>query len=175
MDNIDITRIESLLTNKPYKRYIKATLGKVSVKILDPISFRETEIILSGNPQTKPDSAILNIWTTTEDVYFVRNNKVVLNEGLVIAYQEDIDQALSVNSVSDEELKAALSGKYFNVKALLDKFTSPTPVERMLALATEMDRPVKTITAIKEKLSELQAKEYENMGLMTQPELLDEN
>ncbi len=174
MDSIDTTRIESLLTSKPYKRYIKATLGRVVVKILDPISLKETEIVLSGNPAQKPKSCILDIWTPAEDIYMRRNNSIILNDGLIIEYAEDIDQAPSVNAVSDDEIRAALAGKYFNMRAMLDKFTSPIPVERMLALATEMDRPVKTIAAITEKLAELQAKEYENTGLLTQPDTSEE-
>lgn len=167
MDNLDITRIESLLTNKPYKRYIKVTISRVSVKILDPISLRETEVILSGDPQNKPDSAILNVWTPAEDVYLRRNNKNIFNEGLILEYNEDIDSALNANSVSDEELREALTGKFFAIKALLDKFTSPAPAQRMLAMAEELDRPVRTIDAIKSKLADLQAKEYENIGLLT--------
>jgi hypothetical protein len=137
------------------------------------MSLRETEIILSGDPKQKPETAILDLWTAAEDVYFRRTNRNILNEGLIIDYGEEIDQPLGTNAVSDDELRTVLSGKYFAVKAMLDSFTSPAPAERMLALAEEMDRPVKTIEAIKSRLSELQLLEYENTGLLTNP--IDEN
>ena len=149
------------MSNNPYKKYIKVTLGRVSCKILDPISGEQVEVILEGDPKLKPDTCILEIWTQVEDTYFQRANKSILNEGLVISYESEAITVEFPNSVSDEDMTEALAGKFMQVKNLLDKFTSTVPAERMLNLAEDMNRPVKTIDAIKARLSELQKLEYE--------------
>ncbi len=157
----DTSRMQSLLANEPYKRYIKAVLSRVAVKILDPISLRESEVILSGDPAKEEQSAILDLWTPMEQVYFERSNRQILGEGLVIEYSKSIKPVTSVNTISDEEIDAALNDRFFTLKNLLDKFTSPAPVSRILAKAQDMNKPVKTIDAIKARLSELQVAEYE--------------
>lgn len=157
----ETSRIQSLLANEPHKRYIKAVLSRVSVKILDPISLRESEVILSGDPSKEEQSCILDLWTPMELVYFERNNRQILSEGLVIEYNKSVKPVASVNVISDDEIDAALNDRFFTLKNLLDKFTSPAPVARVLAKAQELNKPVKTIDAIKARLSELQVGEYE--------------
>ena len=73
-------------------------------------------------------------------------------------YVKDYESRLA----KDKEGKTLPCKALDRVKALLDKFTSVAPVARMLAIAEEMDRPVKTVDAIKSKLAELQANEYED-------------
>jgi hypothetical protein len=160
MEN-NMNQIASLMSKEPYKRYIKATLGRVVVKILDPITGQQVEVVLSGDPKLKEESCILDLWTSTEQTYFERNNKQILGEGLLVDFKESIEAVPTANNVTDTQIVDALTGKFFQVKKLLDGFTSTAPVERMLTLAEEMNRPVKTIDAIKGKLAELQISEYE--------------
>ena len=47
------------------------------------------------------------------------------------------------------------------VRSLLAKLDSTTAVARVLRLAEDLNKPVATINAIKEKLATLQQKEYE--------------
>jgi hypothetical protein len=160
MEN-NMNQIASLMAKEPYKRYIKATLGRVVVKILDPITGQQVEVVLSGDPKLKEESCILDLWTSTEQTYFERNNKQILGDGLLVDFKESIEAVPTANNVSDAQIIEALTGKFFQVKKLLDGFTATAPVERMLTLAEEMNRPVKTIDAIKGKLAELQQLEYE--------------
>lgn len=157
----ETNRMQALMSNEPYKRYIKAVLSRVLVKILDPISLREVEVILSGEPDKKEDSCILDLWTPVEVVYFERNNQIILNEGLIVEYKQSIKTTPSVNVITEEELEAVLAERFFALKSLLDKLTSPAPVLRLLAKAEQMNKPVKTIDAIKSRLAELQRAEYE--------------
>lgn len=157
---MDNSRIEALLANEPHKRYIKAIISRVVVKILDPISFAETEVVLSGDPKDKPKSCIVNLWTPMEAVYFERNNESVLKEGLVVEYGESITPPSSVNAITDAEIERVLGEKFFTLKNLLETFTSPAPVLRILSKAEELNKPVKTIDAIRGRLAELQAQEY---------------
>lgn len=159
MDSND--RLASLLANEPYKRFIKATISRVSVKVLDPISMTATEIILSGDPKKEEVGTILDLWTPIEFTYFERNNRIILEEGLLVEFSKSIKPVASVNSITDDDIRAALSEKFFTIKNMLGNFTSPAPVQRILEIAEEMDKPVKTIEAIKARLSDLQAKQYE--------------
>lgn len=149
-------------TGKPVARYRKAILGKVGVTIIDPIEGKPTDIIIEGNPADpeKQNDVIITFWTDFEHDFFRRTNKILLSRGYLAICSDDVDEAtISVNEVSDEDLREALNKPYFAIKALLDRFTSPAPVLRMLRMAEEMNKPVGTIEKIKERVSELQREE----------------
>lgn len=164
MDTNTSTRIEALLSNEPFKRYIKAIISRVSVKILDPISLAETEVILSGDPAKEEPGCILDLWTPMEVVYFERNNRQILAEGLLVDYVKSVQPVPTVNNVTDADIDAVLNDKFFSLKNLLKQFTSPAPVLRVLERAKALNKPVKTIEAITARLSELQAEEYEGLN-----------
>lgn len=160
MEDID-QRLKSLMMNEPHKRFIKAVISRVSVKILDPVSLQPSEVILMGDPKDEPEDSILDLWTPVEVVYFERNNKQILKEGLIVEYNKSIKTEPSVNLLSDEEIDTILNDRFFTLKNTLDKLTSPAPVHRILMRAEQLDKPTKTVKAIQARLSELQAGEYE--------------
>jgi hypothetical protein len=164
MDNSSANYFDTVNTamqnNTPHSRWIKVQLAKVALKVIDPLTGTRKEIIVEGNPQTERERCIHNCWSPFETAYFERENQYLILNGAVIRYGEGIETPVSPNMISDEDLQAALTKKFFAVQALLNQFTSPVPVQRMLLLAEEMNKPVGTINAIKERLAALQAEEY---------------
>jgi len=147
-------------TGKPVAQYIKAIVGRVGLSIIDPFTKMPTDIILSGTPgEVDDEDIVIVLWTEMENEYFRRVNKVLLQKGIIAPYTKELVEEISVNEVEEDVLREALSKPYFATKALLDKFTSPVPVMRMLRIAEEMNKSVGTISAIKERLSELQRQE----------------
>lgn len=153
----------AMVHGEPIARYRKTTNGKLNVKVLDQISGTPTDMILEGNADNGDESAILTFWLPVEEAYFTRANKYHLAQGMIVPYFKKDEVVVSPNAITDEELQTALTGRFFQVKSWLDKFTSPVPAERMLAMATSMNKPVGTINAIKTRLAELQAEEYEKV------------
>ena len=146
---------------EPVARYKKAITGRVAVTMIDQFSGMPVDRILSGNlgdPNVILDDISVIMWTDFENEFFRKANRILLERGyLALAEPTEDAVEVSVNEISDEDIMVALNKKYFAVKALLDKFTSPNPAVRMLALAEEMNKPVGTVNKIKERLSELQA------------------
>jgi len=120
-------------------------------------------MILEGNAANGDEAAILVFWLPVELAYFERANKYHLAKGTLVPLIKREEVTISPNMVTDEELEAALNSKFFSVKNLLDKFTSPVPAERMLEMATKMNKSIGTINAIKAKVAELQVEEFEKV------------
>lgn len=139
--------------------YIKPITAKVVVRVIDPFEGKPTDLVLKGdpaNPETDKEDIIIKCWTDYENEYFRRVNKDLLERGLIAPYTEKVKKEISVNEITEEELRDLLQQPYFAWKTKLDEFTSPIPVKRMLRIAEELNRPIKTINTIKEKLSGLQ-------------------
>lgn len=143
----------------PLAGYIKGVKGIVHVNTIDTFNGTPVVITLKGDPVDKTvdvDDITIFLWTKFELDYFRKANKTILAEGILAPYTKETIEKISVNEVSDEELEAALKKKFFAVRALLNKFTSPAPVVRLLHMAEDLNRPVGTISAIQNRLSELQ-------------------
>jgi len=143
---------------KPVAKYIKAILGRVGVTVIDPFTGQPTDIVLTGDPADEKarEDIIVTLWTQFEHEYFRRTNRLLLERGALAPFTEEIVHEISVNEVSDDVLRDALGKPFMAVKHLLEKFTSPAPVMRLLNMALEMNRPAGTVNAIKKRLSELQ-------------------
>lgn len=149
----------------PVARYIKPIVGAVCVSIIDPFSGMPTDVMLIGNP-ADPDvdreDITVTCWTDYENEWFRSSNRLQLSKGHVAPYTEKIEQEISINEISDEEIKALLEQPYFAWNTRLEEFTSAVPVRRFLRIATEENRPVRTIEIIQDKLSRLQRGEDDN-------------
>jgi len=147
-------------TGEPVARYKKGIVGGVGLTMIDSFTGQPKDVILIGNindPKTSIDDISITLWSELEHDYFRKANRVLLEQGYLVLLEAEMEVIEpSVNEVSDEVLKEALGKKYFAVKALLDKFTSPLPVMRMLQIAEDMNKSVGTVNKIKEKLSKLQ-------------------
>lgn len=144
---------------EPVATYIKPITAKVAISIIDPFDGRPTDIILKGDPadpEVDEEDIIIELWTDFEHEYFRRANKLQLDRGYIAPFTKEIKEEISVNEITDEELRDVLGKPYFAWKNQLDEFTSPIPVKRMLKIAEEMNRPIKTINTIKERLSNMQ-------------------
>ena len=144
---------------EPLAGFIKGVKGIVHVNAIDTFNGTPTVLTLKGDPVDKTvdiDDITIFLWTQFEYDYFRRANKVLLAEGILAPYTKETVEAISVNEISDEDLEIALRKKFFATRALLNKFTSPAPVMRLLHMAEDMNRPVGTISAIQKRLSELQ-------------------
>ena len=146
--------------NAPHSRWMKVLLSKVSVKVLDPMSGTPVEIIVTGDPIKEKDQCIINCWTPLETAYFERNNQYHVLNGNIVPFNKPIVIPTSINTLSDEEIVVVLDKKFMAVKSLLTKLDSTVSVSRVLQHATEMNKPVATINAIKARLAELQQLEY---------------
>lgn len=144
---------ESMHEGKPYATYKKTVLGRVVVRLLDPIRLIEIEEVLSGDPNDNPESAVVNVWSSSEDKYLKRNNKPHLEDGTLIPCEPSDMEIDDLNQISDEDVEELLSQPFFSMKNRLDTFTSTVPVRRFLHMAEKMNRPVKTLDYIKQVLS----------------------
>jgi len=150
---------EVMQEGKPYATYKKTVLGRVLVRLLDPIRLIETEVVLSGDPNDNPESAIVSVWSSSEDKYLQRNNKPHLESGMLIPCEPAEMEISNLNQISDEDVEEILSQPYFTLKNRLSTFTSTVPVRRFLIMAEKMNRPIKTIDYIKEVLSGMETED----------------
>ena len=148
---------EAQATGEPVARYIKAIKGNVAVEVIDPFTGGPTTVVLHGDTsKDNIDNVIITAWTPFENEYFRRSNRKLLDGGFVAPYSEEIVREMSVNEISDNEIREILAQPFFSLKALLDSLTAIAPVNRVLAIAEDMNKPSGTIKAIQVKLSELQ-------------------
>lgn len=151
---------EAMQNNEPHSRWKKVQLAKVLVKVIDPLTGLPADVIIEGDPAKYSESVIYNCWSAYETAYFERNNQYHILNGSIIKYNKGIEIPTSDNALSDEALIEILDKKYMALDTYLKKATSVTPVKRLLDLATERDKPVKTVKAIEKRLAELQQAEY---------------
>ena len=148
---------------KPDSRWIKVQLAKVLVKMIDPLSGEAIEKIIEGDHNVTPEASIVDCWTPLETAYFTRQNKYHILNGNIVPFSKPVEAVKleSPNTITDEEIVEILEKKFMAVRSLLAKLDSTTAVARVLRLAEDLNKPVATINAIKEKLATLQQKEYE--------------
>lgn len=153
---------ERALKGEVYSRYIKAVRSKVAVYTIDPFTGRETILVLKGDIERDKDveNAVVSLYTNYDVKFFERRNRKMIESGVLVPYNPEMEEMMRINAITDEKLREALDKKFFAIKALLDKFTSPVPVERTLRMAEDMNKTIGTINAIKARLSTLQQNEY---------------
>lgn len=143
--------------------YIKTVRSRVAVQVINPFTGEHEDRILNGDitlPDINLDDCMVPLYTDHDTKYFEQTNHILIKKGLLVPYNPEVEEERLVNAITDEELEEALNKKFFAVKALLDKFTSPVPVERLLRKAKEMNKTHGVITAIETRLAELQELEY---------------
>lgn len=163
LETKDYGAIENI---SPYTSYIKTILGQVYVTVLSPFNNEPEGVILAGNPRVEKEleGCIVDVWSQKEDMYFRRVNSKNLEIGYIIPYTRTAPMKISeeeeLNSMSDEEMRELLKGKFFLLQSKVNKMTSVAPVFRLIQLAKEMEKSVKIINYLEGKLAELQLKEY---------------
>jgi len=138
------------------KFFRKAIKGVVGGRKLNKRGDIEEFVLPAGDPnKLDKDEITIEINNEEEEKYFLKANKATVEKGIVIAvsdYEFTLDK---VNSVSDGELKDMLKLPFRRLQKLIDEFTSPVPVARLLELAKQEDKPVKTVQHIESVLRKL--------------------
>lgn len=159
VDSFERELYAAMSEGKPIKRYIKTILGKVYVTTLNPFDGKPQPIELYGEPKPRNSRAIISIWSTKEDMFFMEMNKEHFKAGNLreLEKQEVQKEApKSVNEISDVEIEEILNKPFLALKNKLNKFTSSAPVYRFLMKAEDMEKSEKITGAIKARLSELE-------------------
>lgn len=149
---------EEIIQEYP-KYFRKAIRGTVAGRVLNKKGDKE-EFILIGNPQDEAnqEDITVKIFDADAEEYFKKANKNSIIKGYLIEigdYEMTLDE---VNSVSDGFLKDLLKQHTATMKKRVNEFTSPIPVHRILEMAKEENKPVKTVQFLENVLSTLQDK-----------------
>lgn len=144
----------------PFASYKKAIVGKVLVRVLDPIRMAPEEVILHGDPEIgEINDIVIKVWSPAEDRYLKRHNRAHLERGVLVPFTVGDEEEFVVNQISDEDIELVLQKPFFALKNKLDEFTSSVPVRRFLIMAEKMNRPVGTINYIKGVLEKMETKD----------------
>lgn len=148
---------------KPLKSYIKTILGKTFVQIWDTFSNQPSGLLLYGDPRKRDESAILDVWSEQEDVFFRRMNRTDLERGIIIEFKRDetVEPVNRMETSSDDELKALINSPFLKLQHALNATSSIALLFRLKSLSEELDKSEKIIRAIDARISEIQAKEFE--------------
>ena len=146
----------ALQEGKPHATYKKTVLGRVVIRLLEPIRLIPIEEVLSGDPEDNPDSGMVSVWSPSEDKYLQRNNKLHLEAGILIPCEPGELEIDTLNQVTDKDIEEILLKPFLALKNKLETFTSTVPVRRFLIMAEKMNRPIKTLDHIKQVLSEME-------------------
>lgn len=159
LESIDPAVLERLKAGKPIITYVKTPLGRVHVIAIEPTTGKPEERILKGNPrdpEADRSAMTVKIYSEQEHEYFKNVNKNLFKAGKLAVDTRAEEEIAMTNAISDDEIDEILSKPNFTLLARLEKFTSPTPVERILLRAKELNKGIKTIKNIEGKLAELQ-------------------
>jgi len=134
-----------------FKKAIKGAVGGTFIN-----SRREVEeFLLKGDPNTKDIEQItVEIYDGEAEKYFIKHNKNAVVNGYLVEITEGYEMTLDeINAVSDGYLKDLLKQPFMKMKKRVEEFTSPVPVDRLLAFALEADKPFKTVEFLKASLN----------------------
>ncbi len=143
---------------KPHKTYVKKILGKVYVTVWDVFTNQPVGMILEGDPRRNDQTAMIDIWSEKEDVFFRRMNRRHLADGTVVEYKrpDEGPRERTMEEWSDEELIALINKPFLALKAAVNKTESEALLFRMESLSEQMDKPESYMKLIRAKLSEIQ-------------------
>lgn len=146
----------------PYASYMKTILGRVGVNVWDRFTNQPAYVILQGDPRTKEETAIVDVWNAREDAFFKRTNKRHFDKGILIPYTrpQNVAEETPVEQFNDEQLKEVINSKFMALKASLNKIDSIAVLFRMITLAEELEKSSKIVDAIQARISEKQMEQY---------------
>ena len=166
MENLSMEVVSAMSAEKPYKTYKKTILGKVSVKIFNPLSQKPEEVLLKGDPSKNDKGCFVDVWSEQELVFLKRMNEKHLREGVLILFDREktpiVEDINEFNVLTDDELYELLNSPFFKLQNTLNKMTSQAPVLRLITIADQEEKSAKIVKVLKARLSELQELEYTN-------------
>lgn len=140
-----------------FKKAIKGSVGGVFINTRGEVE----EFLLKGDPNRKDmEQVIVEVHDEEAEKYFIKFNKTAILSGYLVeitdeGFEMELDE---VNAVSDGYLKDLLKQPFMKMKKRVDEFTSPVPVDRLLALAMEANKPFRTIDFLRAALEALNVK-----------------
>jgi len=140
------------------KFWRKAIRGSVGGRILNKKGDPE-EFLLKGDPNdpnADVDAMTIELTDGEAEKYFKKNNKSAIVQGYLIEISEHTLSLDETNAVSDGYLRDLLKKPLSKMKPRVDKFTSPVPVIRLLEIAQEENKQVRTIDYLKEVITKLE-------------------
>ena len=143
------------MEDKKYPRvFKKAIKGSVGGRFINSRGELD-EFLLKGDPQTMDIEQIsVEVHDAEAEKYFIKHNKSAIVNGYLVEITDGYEMTLDeVNAVGDGFLKDLLRQPYMKMKKRVEEFTSPVPVDRLLAFALEENKPFKTIEFLKASLS----------------------
>lgn len=162
-DNVSYDIYSAMQDEEPLAIYKKVCIGKISVRVINPYTEEIEDVILFGDPNSKKTSwndITISVWSNKEDSFFKSVNKYHFQKGNIIKVEkEKKTPEINYNALSDAELDDILSKPFYTLKNALPKMTSSTVTIRLLNRALDLEKSEKITTAIKERLSEIQATE----------------
>lgn len=164
MDTMTMDVVAAMAKDEPYKTYKKTILGKVAVKIYNPLKQAPEEIILQGDPSKNERGCFVDVWSEQENVYLKRMNERHMREGILLLVEKEklpiVEEVNKYNVMSDEELRETLNSPFFTLKNALNSMTSEAPVQRLIILAEEEEKSEKIMNQLRARLAELQELEF---------------
>lgn len=154
----------AMQAGEPYAAYIKTILAQVYVSILNPFDDNTPiGVILRGDPKKGDIDCIVNVWTEKQDLFLRNTNRSHFEKGVLVRYtrpKTEIKQR-PIEEFTDEELLSIINDKFLVLQKVLNNTESEAVVYRMLSLAQDAEKPVKTINSIEARLAEIQSVGYE--------------
>ena len=112
------------------------------------------EFILKGDPSTvDADGVTVEVHNEEAEKYFIKSNKTAIQKGFLVEISDYTMTLDTINGVSDGYLKDLLKEPFTKIRNRVEQFTSPVPISRLLEIATKENKPVKTVSMIKEILA----------------------
>ena len=138
--------------------YRKAIVGKVCVKLLDQYTGKQVEVLLTGEPgKALMEDIEVSLYTKMEVNYFERQNRGLIERGSLILVSEEGNTPVRMeNAISDEQITELLTGTYTVLAAAIKKISSVTTLNRILKVAEDLNRLIKTINLIKSQIEKVQ-------------------
>jgi hypothetical protein len=151
----------AMTEEKPLVSYLKTIVGKVHLTVLNPFSGKPEPVTLYGTPSANNPRAVVEVWSTKDDLFFKKMNREHLDAGTlkVLSVQEEVarqQEPDSPNAITDEEIAEILNKPFLALKNKLNSFTAPAPVYRFERMAEEMEKSEKILEAIRARASELE-------------------
>ena len=145
---------------EPYKAFKKTVPVWVEVIILNPFDDKKTETkTLKGDPDKNDIDCYVPLWSEKEYLLFKRANRFhIKNSRLIEAeYPKEGEIEKSSNNLSDEEIQQLIVAPFMSLKSAVESMTSEAAIYRVIRAAEKAERPEKTMTFLRNRLSVVQS------------------
>lgn len=149
-------------TGDPIAVYKKAVLGKVWVSVINPFSGEPVEVELFGHPKKNNSKSFVEVWSQKEQVYFERENSPLFKQGYIVKLDEpqkpeaDAEEEKDYSEYTRERIEELVTAPFMKFKHELNEIESEPILYRVETIATELERPEKTMQHIRQRIAEVQ-------------------